>query len=178
MKLSNTRGWDLKRAMRNLEVEHEEFDRKMRRKAAGYSYSDPRNGKTYLALNPDGRQEDRYGTLQPVAQEMVAFHELGHIVLNHGKMTAVMAVLALAKDIPELGHAFHDAHEPAFEVDAMKVALAVAQRLGIPDEEANYDSIRFYIESFEESVFDSPLYSLKSDQEIARAAETIIEAGL
>lgn len=170
--LSNTRGWDLKRAMRNLDVHWEKFTKSDHGEAAGYSYHNPYRNKTFLAIDDEPLQEDPTGKMVEVTQEMVAFHELGHIVLGHSRLSGMHA-LAGRTDI-------HERNTPAFEVDAMKVTVAVAQRLGVPNKEANYPLLDNYIRSFGRQVrrYGTGGYTPASDKRIAEVAEKIIEAGL
>jgi hypothetical protein len=174
--LTNTRGWNLDRAMHNLRVNYERFPRHMQGDAAGYSYTDAYSQRSFLSIDPDGVQQNEFGVQVPIAREMVAFHELGHIVLGHTHFTATK----IRQRIPvEKIQAEKEAQTPQFEVEAMMVANECARRLGVPGKEANYSAIDYYIRHFKALHRIDHGYRLMVDRvKINDAVEKILAAGL
>jgi hypothetical protein len=101
------KNWDVRQAMRTLNIKPVPFDSipEAMSDARGYSYWEKRRNK--LAI--------RKGIRHPV---FVAVHEMAHCTLGHTKMLAKQPRLA----VPPVKY--------AMEVQAHSVALQVAQRLG------------------------------------------------
>ena len=145
--------WCLERALAVLDVELVEFhsDGPLPAGAHGWrKYCRNNKERSVIAINPDTH-------LPP---DLIAFHELGHIVLEHGKMSLVRQWEAYAD----------------MEVAAMKVALALGRDL-LPD---SVEQWRMEVEDYITGFIPNRL-APESDAErtnVAEAIEVIRTAGL
>ena len=149
--LTMKRVWSLERAVEALGVELVDFHSEhVPAGCHGWSRHCETRGRSILAINPDTH----------LPHELVAFHELAHIVLGHGKMPKFLAIAAYAD----------------CEVQAMKVTLALGEVLLRESLHEWRDEVVDYIAGYEPArmIPASPW----EPQMLSEAAHAIHQAGL
>ena len=144
--------WDLQEALAVLDVDLVEFDSDgpPPPDAHGWSKYCRDRGRNLIAINPDTH-------LPP---DLIAFHELGHIVLQHGQMSPKQRIQVY----------------PDCEVQAMRITVALGEEFLSESAEEWRKEMEDYIAEY------LPLrYAPESDDErekVAEAIEIIRAAGL
>ena len=144
--------WDLQEALAVLDVDLVEFDSDgpLPPDTHGWSKYCRDSGRNLIAIDPDTH-------LPP---DLIAFHELGHIVLQHGQMSPKQQIQVL----------------PDCEVQAMRITVALGEEFLSESAEEWRKEMEDYIAKF------LPLrYAPESDDErekVAKAIEIIRAAGL
>lgn len=144
--------WSLERAVLALGVELVGFESegKLPEGTHGWSKFCRRRGRGLLAISPD--------THYP--PQLVAFHELGHIVLEHGKQPNAIQVAAYAD----------------MEIQAMRVALALGEEFLADTADEWRDEVLEYIDSYQDSRL-APETAWEREL-VSQAIATIRQAGL
>lgn len=143
-------GWTLSRALEALDISTERFDYRANDGADGYSHD------RVLAIRP----EPKLWTVP-----IIAAHELAHIVLGH---------TAFVVSVRELGLPSEEIPLAQFEMEAHRVARAVAFGLELTPEEFNRELVEHYItaaQNHAEPISDECAIRL------ARATLDILKAG-
>ena len=152
MPVGESRRWDLELALSILEVDLVGFhsENEMPAGVQGWSRICRRSGNRLMGINPDTH----------LPQELVAFHELGHLLMGHSEYSVAERTLARGE----------------MEFQAMKIALTLGEDLLAESAHQWRDFAQQYIRDFE-----AMRHAPETEEELGmihEAVEVIREAGL